>query len=145
MEGSWGWEWWGKELGEWVLKWIAPIVADDVPRNVIGDSARIMQVFTNLIGNSIKFTSKGRILVRGRLANPESSGQHRRTFSSFSLERLKDAALPDAIVIVFEVDDTGPGIDPGVYLSCSLCLPWNHRITRMRAFPYRLMPQLQLA
>jgi signal transduction histidine kinase len=74
-----------------------------------------MQVFTNLIGNSIKFTSKGRILVRGRLANPESSGQHRRTFSSFSLERLKDAALPDAIVIVFEVDDTGPGIDPGVY------------------------------
>ncbi|CAM6078498.1 unnamed protein product [Sphagnum tenellum] len=90
-------------------------LADDVPRNVIGDSARIMQVFTNLIGNSIKFTSKGRILVRGRLANPESSGQHRRSFSSFSLERLKDAALPDAIVIVFEVDDTGPGIDPALW------------------------------
>ncbi|CAM6040223.1 unnamed protein product [Sphagnum compactum] len=90
-------------------------LADDVPRKVIGDSARIMQVFTNLIGNSIKFTSEGRILVRGRLANPGCIGQHQQNLSSFSLERFTDAVPPDEIVIIFEVDDTGPGIDPALW------------------------------
>ncbi|CAK9211304.1 unnamed protein product [Sphagnum troendelagicum] len=94
---------------------IALELADDVPRKVIGDSARIMQVFTNLIGNSIKFTSEGRILVRGRLANPGCIGQHQQNLSSFSLERFADAVPPDEIVIIFEVDDTGPGIDPALW------------------------------
>ncbi len=105
-----------------VLKSAPPYASDDVPRKVIGDSARIMQVFTNLIGNSIKFTSEGRILVRGRLANPGCIGQHQQNHSSFSLERFADAVPPDEIVIIFEVDDTGPGIDPGVYLLCCLQL-----------------------
>ncbi|CAK9270199.1 unnamed protein product [Sphagnum jensenii] len=90
-------------------------LADDVPRIVVGDSARTMQVFTNLLGNSIKFTSKGRILVRGRLTNPDSNGQRRRSFGSFSLDRVTDTAPTSEIVIVFEVDDTGPGIDPALW------------------------------
>ncbi|CAM6049744.1 unnamed protein product [Sphagnum compactum] len=90
-------------------------LADDVPKIVVGDSARTMQVFTNLLGNSIKFTSKGRILVRGRLTNPDSNGQQRRSFSSFSLDRVTDTAPTGEIVIVFEVDDTGPGIDPALW------------------------------
>ncbi|XP_024403293.1 histidine kinase 1 [Physcomitrium patens] len=93
-------------------------VADDVPKRVIGDSARVMQVFTNLVGNSLKFTSKGRIMVRGRIANPETdvSGRlHRRSFSPFSLERYTEASsAPDTVVLVFEVDDTGPGIEPAL-------------------------------
>lgn len=93
------------------------VSAESVPTYVVGDSARVMQVFTNLIGNSIKFTSKGRIVVRGRISNPESSSGssrgHRRSFSPFSLERATEAALPDTVVLVFEIDDTGPGIEPG--------------------------------
>ena len=34
-----------------------PFFADDMPKVVRGDSARIVQIFTNLISNSIKFTS----------------------------------------------------------------------------------------
>lgn len=93
-------------------------LADDVPKNVVGDSARVMQVFTNLIGNSIKFTSQGRIAVRGRLATLEEGAAtvraHHRSFSSFSLDMFTELPSPDEVIILFEVDDTGLGIEPGL-------------------------------
>jgi len=76
-----------------------------------------MQVFTNLIGNSIKFTSQGRISVRARLAALEEGVNpgraHRRSFSSFSLDMFNELPTNDEVIILFEVDDTGPGIEPG--------------------------------
>ena len=57
--------------------------ADDVPRHVVGDSARIRQVLMNLVGNAIKFTETGAITVRVRTTD-------------------------DALVI--EVEDTGIGM-----------------------------------
>ncbi|MCF6246141.1 MAG: PAS domain S-box protein [Desulfobacula sp.] len=35
----------------------------DIPEKVIGDPGRIRQIFTNLVGNSLKFTNKGEIFI----------------------------------------------------------------------------------
>jgi CheY-like chemotaxis protein len=63
-------------------------VAPDVPRVVIGDPGRLRQVLINLIGNAIKFTEFGSVVVE---------------MASVPLERGK-------IRICFEVTDTGIGI-----------------------------------
>ena len=57
----------------------------DVPELVAGDGARLQQVLTNLIGNAIKFTKEGEVVVS---AAPGQDGRIR-----------------------FEVADTGIGID----------------------------------
>jgi signal transduction histidine kinase/HPt (histidine-containing phosphotransfer) domain-containing protein len=46
-----------------MLYWVDP----EIRGPVLGDPARLKQILTNLIGNAIKFTSKGEITVRAKL------------------------------------------------------------------------------
>jgi signal transduction histidine kinase/CheY-like chemotaxis protein len=64
-------------------------VLPDVPNVVVGDSGRLRQVLVNLVGNAIKFTERGQILVQVQL-NP--------------------ASAPGHVVLHFIVSDSGIGI-----------------------------------
>ncbi len=66
---------------------LACSIAPDLPAWVRGDPQRLRQVLINLIGNAIKFTEVGAVVVRARAAQGRSR-------------------------IRFEVQDTGPGIPP---------------------------------
>jgi len=59
-----------------------------MPDYVVGDQGKLRQVFINLLGNAVKFTEKGGIVLRVRV-NQESSNRLR---------------------LQTEVEDTGPGI-----------------------------------
>ncbi|WP_434052207.1 MAG: ATP-binding protein [Roseibium sp.] len=63
-------------------------IAPAVPFNVVGDPGRFRQILMNLIGNAIKFTTKGAVVLR--------------VFPATSSQGLR-----------FEVEDTGIGIEAG--------------------------------
>lgn len=63
-----------------------------VPQTILGDPSRIRQVLLNLVGNAVKFTHKGGVMVR---ISSEASGR------SDNVARLD-----------FEITDTGVGISP---------------------------------
>ena len=65
-------------------------IATNVPEVVQGDSTRLRQVVVNLVGNAIKFTSAGEVVLRVEVEGEESESQN----------------------ILFTVIDTGIGIPP---------------------------------
>jgi signal transduction histidine kinase/CheY-like chemotaxis protein len=62
----------------------------ELPQTVLGDSVRLRQVITNLVGNAIKFTQQGEVLVTVKLESRQE----------------------DRAVLHFAVKDTGIGIPP---------------------------------
>jgi signal transduction histidine kinase/CheY-like chemotaxis protein len=79
-------------------------VHPDVPDALVGDPVRLRQILVNLVGNAIKFTERGEVVVRVSPAPPSEDKATR---------RQGDKGAGDATVcLAFEVRDTGIGIAP---------------------------------
>ncbi|XP_022740620.1 histidine kinase 1-like [Durio zibethinus] len=106
-------------------------LSDDIPKLVRGDSARVVQVFANLISNSIKFTTSGHVILRGWCENPNVSSDsgkfspdQKKPLSALKTKlkqhgnyMKKDSKRDNKMILWFEVDDTGLGIDPSKWES----------------------------
>jgi PAS domain S-box-containing protein len=71
---------------------IAVIIEQDVPTRLRGDAGRLRQVLINLIGNAVKFTERGAIVI---FANAEVESEN-------------------AVVLRFAISDSGIGVEPDV-------------------------------
>ena len=75
-----------RDKGLALLSFVAP----DLPAAVVTDPVRLRQILINLVGNAIKFTHQGQVMIRAELAQAGKSGKE---------------------ALVLEVSDTGIGID----------------------------------
>ena len=69
---------------------LACSVPGDIPEAMVGDATRLRQILTNLIGNAIKFTETGEVLI--------------------DVQALKET--PTAVRVRFAIKDTGIGLEP---------------------------------
>ncbi len=74
--------------------------APDAPRQIIGDFDRLRQVITNLVGNAVKFTDSGDVVIDISVVGHDATRLH------------DQAAAEDEVTIRVEVRDTGYGIPP---------------------------------
>ena len=71
---------------------LALCVSPEIPDGMVGDSGRLRQILVNLIGNSIKFTKAGEVVLAVEVARPADEEK--------------------GVLLHFAVSDTGVGIRP---------------------------------
>ncbi|MDM8535525.1 response regulator [Desulfobacterales bacterium HSG17] len=76
------------------------VIDKAVPLSLKGDPLRLNQILINLMANAVKFTEKGQIILKVRMADAQESGSQSRNFTR---EQTK---------LLFSVQDTGIGISP---------------------------------
>jgi anti-sigma regulatory factor (Ser/Thr protein kinase) len=69
-------------------------IDNDVPDQLLLDEVRMRQILFNVVGNALKFTEKGKVVVRAKIKEDAVEGN------------------PSMVTLILEVEDSGIGIAP---------------------------------
>ena len=104
-------------------------VAPDVPQMLSGDPDRLRQILVNLVGNAIKFTHKGSVVVD---VAPETSGPEADPFRLHFIVRDTGIGIPvEKQQIIFEAFSQVDGSTTRHYGGTGLGLTITKRLVRM--------------
>ncbi len=108
---------------------------EQIPELLVGDSSRLCQVITNLVGNSIKFSEQGRVTLSVRKTMTQARAQDR-VILHFKVQDTGVGIPPDKIQLVFKafsqlgttLDNSNRGTGLGLYIAAELVEKMGGRI-----------------
>jgi signal transduction histidine kinase/CheY-like chemotaxis protein len=96
-------------------------MSHDLPDRIVGDSTRLQQVMINLVGNAIKFTEKGQVIVRVSVLQQDSGSLH----LAFAVQDTGIGVPTDKQTLIFrpfaQADGTTTRRFGGTGLGLSIC------------------------
>lgn len=107
------------------------VCSNDLPRALEGDPLRLQQVLTNLVGNALKFTQYGSVIVRVQRAHRVNADDPRRAWLRFEVEDTGIGMGPEVIGMLFQPFSQADATTTRKYGGSGLGLAISYRLVEL--------------